>query len=147
MRAIVLLPLAVIVGACSSEPTCSGGTITVHNFESSCTVSLNGAASSVTTSYDTCVPFGNSAPIVVGPASATNELGPTPFVRMSGLEVPDGSLPGKVDGDGGLGSTNTVIVGVSSATGCVLVCCPLADGTGCDSSASGFTSFLTTCSP
>lgn len=158
-----LLLLAVVVGACSNgsnsntpdsggdggeagaDGGCSGGTITVHNFEQWCTVSLNGAASSVSSSYETCVPLGNSAPIVVGPASASYELGPNPFVHISGLEVPDGSLPGKVQGDGGFGSTSTVIVGVSSGPGCVLVCCPFADGTGCDSSYSGYTSFLSEC--
>ena len=33
----------------------------------------------------------------------------------------------------------------SSASACVLVCCPFADGTGCDSSFSGYTSFLSDC--
>jgi len=126
---------------------CSGGTITVYNFDDWCTVSLYGAATSVSSTYEACVPYGNSATIVVGPASAAYELGPTPFVRISHLEVPDGSLPGKVVGDGGLGSTSTVIVGVSTTDGCVLVCCPFADGTGCDSSFSGYTSFLAECPP
>ena len=126
---------------------CAGGTITVHNFDSWCTVSLNGSATSVAPSYETCVPLGNSASIVVGPASASFELGPSPFVRITGLEVPDGSLPGKIVGDGGVGSTDTVIVGMSGGPGCVLVCCPFADGSGCDSSFSGYTSFLSECPP
>jgi hypothetical protein len=118
--------------------------VTVHNFDSWCTVSLKGATTSVATSYQACVPDGNSVPIVVGPASGTFELGPDPFVRFSGLEVPDGSAVVQA-GDGGVGSTSTATVGVSTADGCVLVCCPFTGGTGCDPSFTGYSAFLTQC--
>jgi hypothetical protein len=123
----------------------AGGMITVYNFDNWCTVSLNGAAANVSSSYQACVPIGNSAPIVVGPASTMFELGPTPFVRISGAEVPDGSSTIFSMGDGGFGSTSTVIVGITSAAACALVCCPFTDGTGCDSSFSGYSTFLQNC--
>jgi hypothetical protein len=93
------------------------------------------------------VPTGNSALIVVGPASSTFELGPNPFVRISDVEVPatDGGTPGTVVGDGGVGSTSSVNVGITFGAGCVLVCCPFTDGTGCDSSSSGYSTFLQNC--
>lgn len=121
----------------------AGGTITVSNFDNGCTVSLNGAATSVSSTYQACLPLGNAAQIVVGPASAMFEVGPTPFVRIWGGEVPDGSIMGM--GDGGSGSTSRVQVGISSSAACVLVCCPFTDGTGCDSSFSGYSAFLQNC--
>jgi hypothetical protein len=90
------------------------------------------------------VPDGNSVPIVVGPASAAFEVGPAPFVRFSGLELPDGNVEVQA-GDGGVGSTSTANVGVSLTDGCVLVCCPFASGTGCDTSFTGYTAFLSEC--
>ncbi len=91
------------------------------------------------------MPSGGSARIAVGPASGAFELGPNPFVRFSGVEfVGDGAPPGTVVGDGGVGFTSSVVVGINFG-GCVLVCCPFADGTGCDSSQSGYTTFLSDC--
>ena len=125
---------------------CSGGTVTVHDFDGWCSVSINGGASSTASTADACIALGNSFPIVVGPASASFELGPSPFVRIRGLEVPDGSAP-IVTGDGGVGSTSKMIVGMSGGPGCVLVCCPFADGGGCEASFTGYSSFLTECPP
>ncbi len=133
-------------GEAGADGGCSGGTVTVHNFDSWCTVSINGAASSTAATSEACVALGNSFAIVVGPASASFELGPSPFVLIGGLEVPDGAAP-TVVGDGGFGSTSKMIVGMSGGPGCVLVCCPFADGSGCDSSFTGYTSFLTECPP
>ncbi len=135
-------------GGCpGTTPGTASYAITVHNFDNWCTVSLNGAAASVSSSYQACVPVGNSASIVVGPASSTFELGPNPFVRISGVELPggDGAPPGTVVGDGGVGSTSSVNVGINIGPGCVLVCCPFTDGTGCDSSSSGYSTFLSAC--
>jgi hypothetical protein len=51
-----------------------------------------------------------------------------------------------IAGDGGFGSTKTVDVGNRLNTGiCVLLCCPFTDGTGCDSSSSGYSTFLQNC--
>lgn len=133
-------------GEAGADGGCSGGTVTVHDFDGWCTVSINGGASSTAPTSDACIALGNSFPIVVGPASASFELGPSPFVRIRGLEVPDGSAP-TVVGDGGVGSTSKMIVGMSGGPGCVLVCCPFADGSGCDSSFTGYASFLTECPP
>ncbi len=134
-------------GEAGAEGGCPAGlTLTVHNFDNWCTVSLNGAATNVSASYESCAGVGSGASIVVGPASSAFELGPNPFVSISGAEVPDAGT--RITGDGGFGSTRTVDVGNSgvSSTGiCVLLCCPFADGTGCDSSQSGYTTFLSDC--
>jgi hypothetical protein len=149
-RILVKASLAVaaaFAAACSSGSSpCNDGMITVYNFDNWCTVSLNGAATNVSSSYRACVPSGNSTTIVLGPASSTFELGPKPFVLI-GAELPDGggAPPGTVVGDGGFGSTSTVQVGISGSAACVLVCCPFTDGTGCDSSQSGYTAFLSDC--
>jgi hypothetical protein len=152
---------AAFAAACSSgsspspNPACAGadlapgnagGTITVYNFDNWCTVSLNGTATNVSSSYQACMGLGSSTAIVVGPASSTFELGPNPFVLI-GAELPggDGAPPGTVLGDGGVGSTSTVHVGINTSHPCVLVCCPFADGTGCDSSSSGYSTFLQNC--
>ncbi len=132
-------------GEAGADGVCTAGeTLTVHNFDNWCTVSLNGAATSVSPSYQACVAVGNSERIVVGPASSSFELGPNPFVIISGAEVPDAGTG--IAGDGGFGSTRTAWVGNSSNTGiCALVCCPFTDGTGCDSSFSGYSTFLSDC--
>jgi hypothetical protein len=90
------------------------------------------------------VPSGNPAQIVVGPASTSFELGPTPFVSFSDVEELDSGLR-TTTGDGGFGSTSTVVVGITVGPGCVLVCCPFTDGSGCDSSFSGYSAFLSDC--
>jgi hypothetical protein len=90
-------------------------------------------------SQDPCVTPG-TIPLTAGPASGEFELGPAPWVYISGTGGTTTGVQGTVSG--GL-SSESVVVG--SSPGCVLVCCPFTDGTGCDSSFSGYTSWLTNC--
>jgi hypothetical protein len=125
-------------GGAEASTTGEGGTCTtvnVYNFDSWCTVSVNGAATVAAATYSPCVSKGESILIAVGPKNGTFELGPDPFVYVSNV--------GTVADGGGLTSTLNLLVGSTPA--CVLVCCPFTNGTGCDSSETGFAAFLANC--
>ena len=127
-----------VAEAGEASTTGEGGactTVNVYNFDSWCTVSVGGAATAAAATYSACVIPGESILIDVGPKNGTFELGPDPFVYASG--------PGTATDGGGLTSTLNLLVGSTPA--CVLLCCPFANGTGCDSSETGYTAFLANC--
>jgi hypothetical protein len=102
-------------------------------------VSVNGGAFSTASTQSECVAPG-AIDLEAKPASGTFELGPDPWLYISGT------------GGTTTGSLGTVAGGVSSTTvavdgsqGCVLVCCPFTDGSGCTSAFSGFTTFTQNC--
>jgi len=126
----------------SSDVGCT--TLNVYNFDSWCVVSVNGGTSSTASSQSVCVAPG-STPLVASPKDSTFELGPDPWVYISGTGGTDSGIAGTVVGDGGVGSTSSTTVVVGSTPGCVLVCCPFTNGTGCNSAFSGFTTFTENC--
>jgi hypothetical protein len=125
--------------------TSSGGgdasctTLNVYNFKSWCSVGVNGATAATTAEQTVCLAPG-SIPLVASAASGTFELGPDPWVYISGTGGTDSGIAGTVSG-----SMSTTAVVLGSSPGCVLVCCPFTNGTGCTSSESGYTAFLGNC--
>jgi hypothetical protein len=103
-------------------------------------VSVNGGAFSTSGTQSPCVTPG-SITLEAKPASGTFELGPDPWLYVSGTGGTDAGISGTVSG----GVSSTAVV-VGSSAGCVLVCCPFSsDGTGCDAAFSGFTTFTKNC--
>jgi hypothetical protein len=118
--------------------------VTIKNFDTWCTVSVNGGAGTGAASIpNVCVPPNSAVTLVASPASGF-ELGPTPWVFLSGTGGTDAGTAGTIAGDGGVGSTSTVTLNVGTTPACALVCCPFTNGTGCNSAESGYTTFVTT---
>jgi hypothetical protein len=138
-------------GGAEASTTAEGGactTVNVYNFDNWCTVNVNGAATSdagpdsgelVAAPYSSCVTTGTSVHVTVAPASSTFELGPNPFVYAS----PDNYGSEVETGDGG--NATAILAVTIDAPACILVCCPFTNGTGCDSSESGYSAFLAHC--
>src|SRR5580658_3662279 len=121
----------------SSDASCT--TLNVYNFKSWCSVGVNGATAATTAEQTVCLAPG-SIPLVASAASGTFELGPDPWVYISGTGGTDSGIAGTVSG-----STSTTAVVLGSSPGCVLVCCPFTGGTGCTSSEMGYHAFLANC--
>jgi hypothetical protein len=121
-------------------------TLKLYNFDTWCSVSINGAATSTSGTQSVCVTPGTIS-LVAEPNGDNFELGPDPWVYISGTGGTDSGISGTIVGDGGVGSTSTTSVNVvAGAPGCVLVCCPFSsNGTGCTTSESGYTTFLANC--
>jgi hypothetical protein len=99
--------------------------LTVKNFLSWCSVSVNGAAAATTATQTVTVDPG-TIDLVATAASATFEIGPGMWHHTDG-DTGTGD-DGTVSGDM---STAQVTVGADAT--CVWVCCPFAsDGSGCD---------------
>jgi hypothetical protein len=114
--------------------------LNVYNFFSWCQVSVNGGSFSSAASQMVCVAPGSIA-LAAEPGNSTFELGPDPWVYISGPGGTDSGRPGTLDA--GVSAT-TVTVG--SNPGCVLVCCPFSsNGTGCTSAYPGFTNWEGNC--
>ena len=102
-------------------------------------MSVNGGAFSAEGSQSVCVSPG-SISLEAEPASGAFELGSDPWLYISGTGGTTTGTSGTIAS--GVSST-TVMVG--SSQGCVLVCCPFTDGSGCNSSFGGFTTFTENC--
>jgi hypothetical protein len=63
--------------------------------------------------------------LVANPKSAVFEIGTTPWHHTDG-DMGNGD-PGMING-----MTSTAMVNATGASKCVWVCCPFANGTGCD---------------
>jgi hypothetical protein len=127
----------------TSDASCT--TLNVYNFDSWCSVSVNGGTSKTDGVQTVCVTPG-SIPLVTSPKNATFELGQDPWVYISGAGGTDSGISGAIVGDGGVGSTSTTSVDVGTTTGCVEVCCPFSsNGTGCTSAFTGYTTFTANC--
>jgi hypothetical protein len=114
--------------------------LNVYNFDGWCSVSVNGGAFSPAPSQNVCVSPGSVA-LAAMAASSTFELGPDPWLSISGTGGTDSGTAGMLDG----GVTSTT-VNVGSTPGCVLVCCPFSsNGSGCTSAFPGFTAFAANC--
>jgi hypothetical protein len=97
-------------------------TLTVHNYDEWCTISINGGAFSIDDPQSVQVAPG-LIPLAAGPKNSGFELGP--WFHTAG-DHDGGGDPGILDG--GISYT-AVNVGTSAA--CVFICCPFSDGTGC----------------
>jgi hypothetical protein len=131
-------------GGSSSGADASCTALAVYNFKSWCSVGISGATPVTSAMQSACLAPG-SIPLVAEPASSVFELGPDPWVHISGTGGTTTGISGTIVGDGGVGSTSSTAVVLGSTAGCVLVCCPFTNGTGCTSAEDGYTAFLANC--
>ncbi len=109
----------------SSSPTLGGGssaapvTLTVMNFLSWCSVSINGGAASTAASMDMPFDVGSTVTVVARPASAAFMIGPDPWF---GVTQDDGGPAPGADMGTGTSETSTATV-VVDGNHCVSVCC------------------------
>jgi len=103
-------------------------TLTVLNFESWCSVTVNGGAASTAASITASVPAG-TVTIVATPKDASFAIRPDPWF---GVTDNDGGAANGTDVGSGTTETSTETVVVSAAH-CVSVCCGFVGdgGTGC----------------
>jgi hypothetical protein len=124
-------------GDATAEGSADGGdvTLTVMNFMSWCSVSINGGTASTATSVLASVAPGSTATIVAQPASNAWVIGADPWF---GVTQNDGDAAPGTDNDASTTETTTATVVVTAnantatGTACVSVCCGDAPtGTGC----------------
>lgn len=114
---------------------CSGTLLTVDNYVSWCTVSVNGGATSTDATRQFCVTTGSTVNLSASPANGTFEIGTAPWHKTAG-DTGSGD-PGTQSGTGTSAKSVTTVV-AAGKTQCVYACCPFsADGSGC--SGTGFT--------
>src|SRR5205823_7293443 len=101
----------------------SGPQLTVKNYLSWCSVSIDGGTASTADSQTVPVTPGR-VQLAAQPASGTFRLG---LWHHTAGDTTDAGEAGTVSG-----STSTASVSVSDAGACVWVCCPFTNGTGCD---------------
>lgn len=109
----------------TTSPSGEAGTgesmLTVLNFLSWCSVTINGGAASTGATVTMAVPTGSTATIVATPASASFEIGADPWF---GVSENDGGAAAGTDMGSGATETSTATV-VVSKNQCVSVCCQL----------------------
>ena len=94
-------------------------TLTVMNFLSWCSVTINGGMASTAASVTASVATGSTATIVATPASSSFTIGDNPWFGVT--QDDGGAAPGMDNGSGTTEtSTSTVVV---TGTQCVSVCC------------------------
>lgn len=97
--------------------------LTVMNFLSWCSVSINGGAASTEATVSGTVNQGSMATIVVTPASADFQIGAEPWF---GTDENNGGAAAGTDNGSGVTETSTATVTIgANATQCVSVCCQL----------------------
>ncbi len=102
--------------------TSDGGnvTLTVMNFLSWCSVTINGGTASTGASVTSSVPVGSTATIVATPApNSSFQIGPDPWF---GVTQNDGGAAAGTDNGSGATETSTATV-VVTGNQCVSVCC------------------------
>jgi hypothetical protein len=113
-----------IDAAATADAAPAGTALTVKNYLSWCSVSVNGGAASSGATQTVNVTPGPIT-LVATAASTTFKLGPNMWHHVDGTTGNTG-VPGTV---AGAMSTATITVGATAA--CAWVCCPFANGTGC----------------
>ena len=101
--------------------------LTVKNYLSWCSISVNGGATSAGATQTVNVMPGSIA-LVASPASATFKIGPTTWHDTAG-DTGAGD-PGTLAGTGTTETSSTTVT-VATTAKCVWACCPFANGTGC----------------
>jgi hypothetical protein len=110
--------------ASADESTDAGtttATLTVMNFLSWCSVTVNGGAASAAASMTTAVADGSTATIVAMPASSSFEIGADPWFGVT--ENAGGAAAGTDNGTGATETTTATVV--ITGDHCVSVCCEL----------------------
>jgi hypothetical protein len=97
-------------------------TLTVLNFLSWCSVTINGGASSTAATVTASVASGSVATVVVTPASSAFQIGTDPWF---GVDQNNGGAAGGTDVGSGTTETSTATVTITGTgtTQCVSVCC------------------------
>jgi hypothetical protein len=90
-------------------------TLTVHNYKSWCSVTVNGGTASKDATQTVCVASGTSVDLTAEPASTKFELGTDPWHDTTTADEAKG----------------TATITVTKTDDCVWVCCPFTGGTGC----------------
>jgi len=103
----------------TSDGASGNVTLTVLNFVSWCSVSINGQTASSATSVTASVAPGSTATIVATPAGSEFHIGANPWFGVTQDE--GGAAPGTDDGTGAT-ETSTASV-VVTGNQCVSVCC------------------------
>lgn len=104
----------------TSEGGSGNGTLTVMNFLSWCSVTINGGTASTGASVTSSVPVGSTATIVATPApNSSFQIGPNPWF---GVAENDGGAAAGMDNGAGATETSTATV-IVTGNQCVSVCC------------------------
>jgi hypothetical protein len=123
-------------GTDSSTEDAGCTTLNLYNFKAWCSGTINGttdindndATPGTTTTTTVCLPPG-AASLVASPLNSNFELGPNPWIFISGTD--GGPMSGTIGTDGGTDggtATSTTTVTLGTAPGCVLLCCPFTSG-------------------
>lgn len=123
-------------GTDSSTVDAACTTLNLYNFKAWCSGTINGttnindndATPGTTTTTTVCLAAG-PASLVASPLNSTFELGPNPWIFISGTD--GGLMSGTIAADGGPDggtATSTTTVTLGTVPGCVLLCCPFASG-------------------
>jgi hypothetical protein len=106
------------------SPTTGDGTrtLTVMNFFSWCSVSINGGAASTGATVTASVTPGSVASIIAAPAGSGFQIGADPWF---GVDENDGGAASGTDNGSGTSETSqaTVTISASGEAQCVAVCC------------------------
>ena len=112
-------------GVQHDAPSGGGSMLTVKNYLSWCSVSVNGGtASTAATQMVTVTP--GAIPLTASPASASFAL------SLNMWHHTDGDTTGNGDSGAVTGMTSATTATVTSSGKCVWVCCPFTNGTGCE---------------
>jgi len=104
--------------------------LTVNNFESWCSVSINHDNATIMNTYTATVGLG-AVTLVASPASETFELGSDMWHLVDGDS--GSGVAGTQAGSGDTATSTATVTISSTAAKCVWVCCPFANsGTGCN---------------
>ena len=106
-------------GGSAVDAAGGGATLTVMNFLSWCSVSINGGAASTNPSIMASIVAGGTATIVATPASSSFQIGADPWFGVG--QNNGGAAPG-MDNGTGASETSTATV-VITGNQCVSVCC------------------------
>jgi hypothetical protein len=112
-------------GGAEAQAATGGGsdvTLTVMNFMSWCSVTVNAGPSSSSSSVTASVAAGSTAMIVATPASSSFQIGADPWF---GVTQDDGGAAPGMDNGTGTSETTTATVVVVTGNRCVSVCCQL----------------------
>lgn len=107
-------------GGASDGGSGNNATLTVMNFLSWCSVTINGGTASTGASVTSSVAVGSTATIVATPApNSSFQIGPDPWF---GVTQNDGGAAAGTDNGAGATETSTATV-VVTGNQCVSVCC------------------------
>jgi hypothetical protein len=115
-------------GASEATTTAEGGAaiLTVMNFDSWCSVTINGGTASTLAVVTASVPVGSTATLVATPKNSSFIIGTDPWF---GVTANDGGAAAGTDTGEGSTETSTATVVVGGVAQCVSVCCQFPNNT------------------